>query len=85
MSKVDYVRERLNANPEEHTCHWPSCSKKIPPAVFMCKAHWFTLPASLRNKVWRAFRPGQEISKTPSPEYMEVYQEVMEWIKANTK
>jgi len=35
----------------------------------------------LRNKVWATYRPGQEITKTPSAEYIEVAKEVQAWIK----
>lgn len=46
-----------------------------------CRTHWFKLPAALRAKVWRAYRPGQEISKTPSRDYVEVAREVQAWIE----
>lgn len=45
-----------------------------------CKKHWFKLSAVLRAKIWRTYHPGQEISKTPSPEYIAVAREVQEWI-----
>lgn len=48
-----------------------------------CSYHWFKLPASLRAKVWATYRPGQEITMTPSEAYMSVMQEVQEWIKSN--
>jgi hypothetical protein len=37
---------------------------------------------ALRNKIWRAYRIGQEDSKTPSREYIAVAKEVQEWIAA---
>jgi hypothetical protein len=64
-----------------HTCHWPGCDKRVPPAMWGCKAHWFSLPKRLRDRIWRAYRPGQEITKTPSAEYIEAAQEVQRWIK----
>jgi hypothetical protein len=44
------------------------------------KTHWFKLPLHLRSKIWRAYKPGQEITKTPSAEYIAVANEVQEWI-----
>lgn len=79
--KVDYVK---SAPPTAgHTCHWPGCDKAVPPAMWGCKAHWYRLPIALRNKVWATFRPGQEVSKRPSAEYVAVAREVQDWIKRN--
>jgi hypothetical protein len=38
---------------------------------------------ALRSKIWRAYRIGQEDSKTPSREYVLVAQEVQQWIRDN--
>ena len=64
-----------------HTCHWPGCPRRVPPSMWGCKPHWFRLPVLLRNKVLANYRPGQEITKTPSAEYIEVAKEVQAWIK----
>jgi hypothetical protein len=64
-----------------HTCHWPGCTVTVPPKLWGCKAHWFKLPKSLRDEVWRAYRPGQEIDKNPSNEYIAVANNVQRWIK----
>jgi len=56
----------------KHTCHWPSCKTEVPPKMWGCKKHWFTLPQRLRNAIWATYRPGQEISKTPSELYLQV-------------
>jgi hypothetical protein len=45
-----------------------------------CRAHWFKLPKRLRDAIWRTYVPGQEISKTPSAEYLAVADEVQTWI-----
>lgn len=66
-----------------HFCHWPGCERAVPPAMWGCKSHWFALPQSLRNEVWSAYRPGQEITKTPSATYIEVAKKVRAWILAN--
>lgn len=46
-----------------------------------CKEHWYALPAELRAKIWRTYRPGQEKSMTPSREYVAAAREVQEWIE----
>lgn len=63
-----------------HECHWPGCGKPVPPAMWGCKPHWFKLPLRLRNRVWATYKPGQEITKTPSPAYVKVALEVRTWI-----
>ena len=68
-----------------HTCHWPGCQKEVPPAMWGCSPHWFSLPVRLRNKVWAAYRPGQEITKTPSAAYIEVAKEVQAWIQEQVR
>lgn len=45
-----------------------------------CKTHWYNLPKFLRDEVWKAYVPGQEISKTPSSEYLAVAFLVQLWI-----
>lgn len=81
--KADYVKRAPKRR--GHTCHWPGCTQQVPPAMWGCKTHWFALPAELRRKIWQTYRPGQEITKTPSPEYIAAAQEVQDWIAANDK
>jgi hypothetical protein len=45
-----------------------------------CSRHWFALPAALRARIWRAYRPGQENDMRPSESYMEAAEAVQEWI-----
>ncbi|HEV8503678.1 MAG TPA: hypothetical protein VGR63_19055 [Casimicrobiaceae bacterium] len=45
-----------------------------------CRAHWYQLPQRLRNRIWAAYVPGQEISKTPSPAYIDAAKAVQQWI-----
>lgn len=68
--------------PQVHTCHWPGCGKRVPPKLWGCKAHWYKLPKYLRDAIWREYRPGQEVSKTPSRAYLDVARQVQEWIAA---
>lgn len=46
-----------------------------------CKPHWFKLPAALRQDIWDTYRPGQEITKTPSAAYIAAAQAVQDWIR----
>lgn len=64
----------------KHICHWDGCEKECPSAMWGCKLHWFTLPKFLRDEVWRTYRPGQEIDKCPSDEYVLVARLVQLWI-----
>lgn len=82
MSKAAYVRAEADRNTTfDHHCHWTGCTQSVPPAMWGCKRHWFALPLRLRARIWRAYRPGQEITKDPSPEYVEVAREVQDWIE----
>jgi hypothetical protein len=63
-----------------HHCHWPGCETEVPPAMWGCRRHWYQLPKRLRDRIWETYMPGQEITKTPSAEYVEVAKEVQEWI-----
>lgn len=65
-----------------HTCHWPGCTVEVPRAMWGCTAHWFALPMRLRDRIWAAYRRGQEVTKDPSPEYIAVAHEVQKWIAA---
>lgn len=78
--KVRYVLGQLQTR--NHECHWPGCKKQVPPAMWGCYQHWMTLPKRLRDKIWAAYEPGQEVTMTPSREYLKVAQEVQEWIKS---
>lgn len=42
-----------------HTCHAYNCNRPVPPEMFMCRPHWFSLPKPLRNNIWTAYRNGQ--------------------------
>jgi hypothetical protein len=53
-----------------HTCHAVACRKPVPPAMFMCRSHWYSIPKPDRDKVWDLYRAGQENDKRPSHEYL---------------
>lgn len=79
--KVKYVKSQ--GQDREHHCHWPGCGKQVPPAMWGCYTHWMKLPRYLRDKIWAAYRPGQEKDMNPSDAYMEAATEVQEWIEEN--
>jgi hypothetical protein len=54
-----------------HTCHARGCAKSVPPRMLMCPQDWARVPRQLQAAVWATYRPGQEITKDPSPEYLE--------------
>lgn len=83
VAKIEVTPDgRFDVKPADgkHTCHWPGCGKEVPPAMWGCKGHWFTLPKRLRDRIWATYRRGQEITKTPSPAYIEAALEVQSWI-----
>jgi hypothetical protein len=80
-SKAAYVLSQ--AQTRDHACHWPGCSRQVPPAMWGCKPHWNALPKDLRDEIWRAYRPGQEKTLTPSRAYVEAARKVQNWILAN--
>lgn len=82
QEKVDHVRAAANLDPLHH-CHWPGCKRRVKPAVWGCYPHWQALPTALRRRIWATYRIGQEDSKTPSAEYLEVARAVQEWIKTH--
>lgn len=67
----------------KHTCHHPGCTAEVPPRMWGCRKHWFRLPKTLRDRIWATYRPGQEIDKRPSEEYLAVADEVQEWCREN--
>jgi hypothetical protein len=84
-SKADYVKREAREGHQGHHCHggMPGCKGTCPPAMWGCRSCWFKLPKHLRDKVWAAYRPGQERDKSPSREYVAVAREVQAWIKTN--
>lgn len=65
-----------------HTCHWPGCDRRVPPAKWGCRSHWYQLPLAHRLRISAAYVPGQEITKTPSRAYIEAARAAQEWIQA---
>lgn len=55
-----------------HTCHAHGCERRVPPAMFACRSHWYQLRKPMRDAIWREYRAGQEIDKKPSLRYLAV-------------
>lgn len=53
-----------------HHCHAMGCEAKVAPKLHMCRKHWYMVPLEVRSLIWKHYRPGQEIDKNPSVEYM---------------
>lgn len=79
-AKASYVRSQKQTR--SHHCHWPGCERQVPPAMWGCISHWNKLPKRLRDRIWAAYIPGQEVDMTPSEEYLDVADEVQEWIRS---
>jgi len=54
-----------------HQCHATDCKTAVPPEMFMCRLHWYKVPAPLRERVWRAYRVGQCDDMNPNLAYCE--------------
>lgn len=55
----------------KHTCHATGCTSRVPPTLFMCRPHWFSLPKAMREAIWDTYRPGQCDDMRPSAAYLE--------------
>lgn len=53
-----------------HHCHADGCDEPVPPAMFMCRRHWYMVPRPLQRAIWATYRRGQEIDKRPSDAYL---------------
>jgi len=77
VNKFDHVRQAPDDQPG-HTCHAEGCAAHVKAAFFMCRRHWFMVPAELRNQIWLLYRPGQENDKRPSREYVEAMKQAID-------
>ncbi len=62
----------------EHLCHAKNCTVPVPPHLLMCFKHWTMVPRNLQKLVWRHYRPGQEIEKNPTREYLQAMEFAIE-------
>lgn len=82
-AKVQHVKAA--GQTRNHRCHWPGCERQVPPAMWGCRAHWYALPKALRDRIWRTYRPGQEVDGRPSADYLDAARAIQAWIAAETK
>jgi hypothetical protein len=81
--KVAHVRAARQSR--HHECHWPGCARQVPPAMWGCREHWYRLPKAIRDRIWRAYRIGQEEDGRPSDAYLAAAREAQDWIRANDR
>lgn len=65
-----------------HTCHARNCTTGVPPKMLMCRPHWFMVPRAMQARIWATYRPGQEVTKDPSPEYLDAAMEAVNYVAA---
>lgn len=65
-----------------HHCHAKNCTKVVPPSKLMCLKHWRMVPRELQRAVWATYRPGQEVDKKPSREYLEAARAAIDAVAA---
>lgn len=77
-TKRAYVKSQ--GQTRNHYCHWPGCTRQVPPSMWGCITHWKRLPKYLRDLIWTTYEPGQEVDLTPSTDYLDAADRVQEWI-----
>ncbi len=50
-------------------CPAPGCGAEIERSMFACRAHWYSIPKELRDRLWAAYRGG-----VFTPEYWDAYE-----------
>lgn len=63
-----------------HTCHATACDKPVPPEMFMCRPHWFSLPRFMRGAIWEHYREGQCDDMKPSVGYCKAAKVCVEYL-----
>ena len=53
-----------------HHCHAVGCGVAVPPKMHMCLTHWRMVPKAVQDLIWKHYRPGQEIDKRPTVDYI---------------
>lgn len=56
--------------PVAHKCHACECEVEVPPNKLFCSVHWRLTPTRLQRQIYRYYRPGQEILKNPTFQYL---------------
>ncbi len=71
--------------PMSHTCHAIDCRTPVPPRLLMCLKHWRMVPRDLQRLVWRHYRPGQEMDKRPTAEYLTVMKRAIDAVAMQSR
>ncbi len=69
----------------DHLCHAKGCHARVEPRLLMCPRHWRMVPAKLQADVWRTYRAGQEIDKSPTREYLAAARAAIEAVAAKER
>jgi hypothetical protein len=67
---------------DKHLCHAEGCPVEVAPKMLMCFKHWKMVRPAIQAKIWKEYRPGQEIDKRPTAQYLEVMEEAIQCVKA---
>ena len=57
-------------------CCVPSCPAGRDDQQIACRAHWFSVPLELRNRIWRHFR-----ERRGSHEHLMAVREAIRWLR----
>lgn len=63
-----------------HHCHATNCNEEVPRERFMCRRHWFSLPASIRYRIQLHYRRGQCDDWQISHEYANAARDAVRFI-----
>lgn len=64
-----------------HVCHAEGCARPVAPRFLMCRYHWGQVPRDLQTEVYRLYRPGQEIDKRPTIEYLDAMEMAINYVR----
>ncbi len=62
-----------------HRCPWPACNEHVGAHLWGCRRHWYRLPLEIRNRIYNAYRTGQNML-TASAEYHDAVEAADQWI-----
>lgn len=69
-----------SSQPAAHHCHARRCQTPVPPRIMMCDRHWRMVPSDLQDRIYKAYRPGQERDKEPSMHYIDLAFEAIDHV-----
>lgn len=68
-----------------HLCLWPGCTAIVRGRLYACSEHWRRIPPFLANRLWDAYREGQERTLDISPAWIAAHNSIRAWIKTQEK